>query len=106
METFRHKLKKRTILECFQLRLLAWLARRRSHKVFRFRWNRVIREWFRDLIEQPFIDRPAQRHEVRAFVSQQRLAKEFTHFSVDLAGAEIVVIETNLEAQSADFVVA
>src|SRR4029077_16405159 len=40
-----------------------------------------------------------------AFVSQQRFAKKFTHFSVDLAGAEIVVIEKDLEASSGDFVV-
>src|SRR5207244_7477417 len=105
METFRYELEKRTIFECLQLRLLARLARRRSDKILCFRWNNIIRECFRDLIEQPLIDCAVQRHEVSAFVSQQCLAKKFAHFSVDFARTEIVIIQKNLEASSGDFIV-
>src|SRR6266699_5174978 len=98
METFRYELEKRTILERLQLRLLAWLARRRSDKIRCFRWNSISCECFRDLIEQPLIDRAAQWHEVRTFVRQQRFAKKLAHLSIDLPGPKIVIIEKNLEA--------
>src|SRR5436853_6691570 len=98
METFRHEFEKRSIFECLQLRLLARFARRRSNKILRFGWNCIICECFRDLIEQPLIDRAAQWHEVSALVGQQRFAKKFPHFSIDLSRPEIVVVEKNLEA--------
>src|SRR5205814_10521839 len=103
METFRYELEKRTIFECLQLRLLARFGRCRSDKILCFRWNSIIREWFRDLIGQPLIDRAAQWHEVRTFVSEQRFAKEFVHFSVDFPRTEVVLIEYNLEATGGHF---
>src|SRR6266699_3139763 len=105
METFRYELEKRTIFECLELRLLARFARRRSDKILCFQWNSIIRECFRDLIEQPLIDRAAQWHEVRTFVSQQRFAKKLAHLSIDLPGPKIVIIEKNLETCSGDFVI-
>src|SRR5207247_9637101 len=104
METFRYEFEKRTIFERLQLRLLARFARRRSDKILCFRWNSIIREWFRDLIEQPLIDRAAQWHEVRTFVSEQRFAKELAHFSVDLPRTEVASIEKNLESSGGHFV--
>src|SRR4029453_6286461 len=105
MESFRYELKERPIFERLQLRLLARFVRRWSRKILCFRWNSIIRECFRDLIEQPLIDRAAQRHEMRALVSQQRFAKKLAHLSIDFSGAEIVVIEKNLEASGGHFVV-
>src|ERR1700730_11188567 len=98
METFRHELEKRPIFKRLQLRLLARLARRRSDKILCFRWNSIIRECFRDLVEEPLIDRSAQWHEVRALISEERLAKKLAHLSVDFAWSEIVIIEKNLKS--------
>src|SRR5437762_4206081 len=105
MEAFRYKLEKRPIFRWLQLRLLAGFAPRRSDKILCFRWNSIIRECLRDLIEQPLIDRAAQWHEVRTFVSEQRFAKKFAHFSVDFPRTEVVIIEKNLEASGGHFVV-
>src|SRR5438128_970227 len=105
MKAFRHELEKRPIFERLQFRLLARFARRWSDKILRFGWNSIIRECFRDLIEQPLIDRAMQRHEMRAFVSQQRLAKKLAHFSVDFTRTEVIVIEKNLKPGGGDLVV-
>src|SRR5437763_13955298 len=105
MEAFRYELEKRTIFERLQLRLLARFARRRSDKILCFRWNSIIHECFRDLIEQPLIDRAAQWHEVCTFVCEQSIAKEFAHFSVDLHRTEVGDIEEDVEASGGDFVV-
>src|SRR5947208_16227041 len=105
MEAFRHELEKRTTFERLQLRLLSRFARRRSDKILCFRWNSIIHECFRDLIEQPLIGRAAQWHEVCTFVCEQRFATEFAHFSVDFPRTEVVVIEKNLEASGGHFVV-
>src|SRR5881398_3917545 len=105
METFRYELEKRPIFECLQLRLLARFARRWSDKILCFLWNRIIRECFRHLIEQPLIDRAAQWHKVSALIGQQRFAKKFAHFSVDFPRTEVVIIEKNLEAGGGQFVV-
>src|SRR5438105_14281900 len=105
METFRHEFEKRSIFECLQLRMLPQIARRRSNESLRFGWNSIICDSFRDLIEQPVIDRAAQWHEVSALVGQQRFAKKFPHFSIDLARPEIVVVEKNLEASGGNFVI-
>src|SRR5207248_7750239 len=105
MEAFRYKLEKRPIFERLQLRLLARFARRRSDKILCFRWNSIIRECFRDLIEQPLINRTAQWHKVSALISEQRFAKKLAHFSVDFPRTEVVIIEKNLEASGGHFVV-
>src|SRR5436305_15073869 len=75
MEAFRYELEKRTIFERLQLRLLARFARRRSDKILCFRWNSIIHECFRDLIEQPLIDRAAQWHEVCTLYASRGLRK-------------------------------
>src|SRR5438045_9329411 len=105
MEAFRYELEKRTIFERLQLRLLARFARRRSDKILCFRWNSIIHECFRDLIEQPLIDRAAQWHEVCTFVCEQRFAKEFAHFSVDFPWTEVVLIVNNLASMGVTVVV-
>src|SRR5439155_21334724 len=104
MEAFRYELEERPIFERLQLRLLARFARRRSDKILCFRSNSIIHECFRDLIEQPLIDRAAQWHEVCTFVCEQRFAKKFAHFSVDFPRTEVVVIEKNSEASGAQSV--
>src|SRR5207247_5541268 len=98
MEAFRYELEERPIFERLQLRLLARFARRRSDKILCFRWNSIIHECFRDLIEQPLIDRAAQWHEVCTFVCEQRFAKKFAHFFVDFPRTEVVIIEKNFES--------
>ena len=105
MESLCHELEERSILQPFQLCLLTRFTRSRSDKIFCFRWNGVIRERFRNLIEKPLIDRSAQRHQVRSFVGQQRLTKKFAHLSIDFAGTEIVVIEKDLEPGGGLFII-
>src|SRR6266576_5384516 len=98
MEPLRHELEEGSILQRFQLCLLTRFTGSRADKTFCFRRNGVIRECFRNLIEEPLIDCSAERHQVSSLVGQQCFAKKFAHLPIDFAGTEIVVIEKNLES--------
>src|SRR5207249_10665161 len=105
MVTLGNELQQRGVWQPFQVCLFGMTAGKIAYQFQIFVSDRVGCVRHRHLIEQPGFDWACLWHGVRVLIGNERLAKKFTHPPVDLARAEITVIQKNLETRRSLLVV-
>ena len=105
MKTFSHKLQQRGVRQPFQFRLIGSVARQIADLLQVFFFDRIGGVSHGHLIQHPLINRAGLRHCVRVLVGDECFPEKFPRSSVDLSGAEIVIIQKNLEPCGRIFVI-